>query len=255
MLTCQELSISFGGIAALSDVSLHVKPAESVGLIGPNGSGKTTLINVISGYYHPDRGSVRLNGGAIHGRSPQHIRACGVSRAFQNIRLFPDMTVLENVELGMLQRLGHGADVARSTMRGILCRGEGRAVRQLRQRAQELLSENGLGDLGPRRAAELSYGQRKEIELVRAIAVPPRLLLLDEPTSGVSDKDAEFFKTRILDWQQRFGFAVIIVEHRLGWLFDVTTKVVALNGGRVIATGTPDEVAADPEVRRAYVGS
>lgn len=255
MLTCEGLGISFGGIAALTDVDLRVEPGEAVGLIGPNGSGKTTLVNVISGYYRPDAGSVQLCGDMIHGRSPQHIRARGVSRAFQNLRLFPDMTVLENVELGMLDGVGRGLDVVRSTLRCVLGRGETRELERLRQGAQALLSENGLGHLATRRVAELSYGQRKEIELVRAVAIPPRLLLLDEPTSGVSEKDADFFKTRILEWQQQFGFAVVIVEHRLGWLFDIATKLVVLNGGRVIALGSPDEIAADSEVRRAYVGA
>jgi branched-chain amino acid transport system ATP-binding protein len=255
MLRCQGLGISFGGIAALTDVDLSVQPGEAVGLIGPNGSGKTTLVNVISGYYRPDTGTVMLQGAAIQRRSPQHIRSLGVSRAFQNLRLFPDMTVLENVELAMLRGMGHGGEVIRSTITGIFGRSDRREAVQLRQRAQELLAANSLGHLSQRRVTELSYGQRKEIELVRAVAVPPRLLLLDEPTSGVSDTDAEFFKTRILDWQHQFGFGIVIVEHRLGWLFDIASKLVVLNGGRVIASGSPDEIAADPEVKRAYVGA
>jgi ABC-type branched-subunit amino acid transport system ATPase component len=255
LLTCSRVGVSFDGVAALKDVDLTVAPEEIVGLIGPNGSGKTTLVNVISGYYRPSAGSVSFDGRPIEGHSPQDIRRYGVSRVFQNVRLYGDMTVLENLELGMLEGFSDGIGVVRSVIGGIFGRHDIRMAAQAHGAACDLLGLNGLGAVGDRRAGELSYGQRKEVELLRSIAVPPRLLLLDEPTSGVSDREADFFKQRLLEWQQEFHFSAIVIEHRLGWLFDVATRIIVLNSGRVIASGSPEEVAADPVVRSAYVGT
>jgi ABC-type branched-subunit amino acid transport system ATPase component len=255
MLTCERVGISFGGVAALSDVSFTVAPGEAVGLIGPNGSGKTSLVNVISGYYRPSAGSVILDGRPIHGRSPQRIRSRGISRVFQNLRLFSELTATENLQLGLMRDVCSGAGIARATVASIFGGGEDRHVAQSRSRAKELLEDNGLGAIANQRVGELSYGQRKELELLCAIAVPPLMLLLDEPTSGVSDREAEFFKQRILEWKAQFGFGILIVEHRLGWLFGTASRLIVLNEGRIIATGSSEEIANDPAVRRAYVGT
>lgn len=254
LLSCRGLGITFGGLSALADIDLSIAPGEVVGLIGPNGSGKTTLVNIVSGYYRPSTGEVSLGEESITGHSPQDIRRRGVSRVFQNVRLYGDMTVLDNLALGMLPGFASSWGVARSTLRGIFGR-DAAQVARLRVAARDLLLSTGLGGLSDRRADELSYGQRKEVELLRAIAVPPRLLLLDEPTSGISDREAHFLKGRLLEWQAEFHFGTLVIEHRLGWLFDIASRVVVLNGGRVIASGSADEVATAPVVRSAYVGT
>jgi len=254
LLVCSELGIVFGGVTALEEVELVIGRGEIVGLIGPNGSGKTTLVNVISGYYRPSVGRVSLGGMGITGRRPQEIHHLGISRVFQNVRLYGDLTVTDNVVLGMLPGFNAGWNVSRSIASGIFRR-DAREVARLRSRARDVVTAAGLGAVSEKKAGELSYGQRKEIELLRAIALPPRVLLLDEPTSGISDQEAESLKERLMEWHAQFGFAVLVVEHRHGWLFDVATRVVVLNEGRVIASGPAQEVASSVDVWSAYVGS
>ncbi|MDA8209934.1 MAG: ABC transporter ATP-binding protein [Actinomycetota bacterium] len=253
-LVCNDVKLRFGGIVALDGVNMHVDAGEVVGIIGPNGSGKTSMINVLSGYYQPTSGSVVFDGRRIDGHRPQELRRMGIARVFQNLRLYNGLTVLENMELGMVQDMSSALGVVRATFGSIIGRRQTKLRQNARERASVLLSENGFGALADMHVGSLSYGQRKELELLRAIIEPPRLLLLDEPTSGVAHSDADLIKERLLEWQAQFGFAVVIVEHRLGWLFDVAHRVVALSSGTLLAEGSPEEVAADPVVRSAYVG-
>jgi ABC-type branched-subunit amino acid transport system ATPase component len=253
-LSCVDVSLVFGGTVALEGVSLEVAAGEIVGIIGPNGSGKTSLINIISGYYRPNSGAVTFDGARIEGRRPQELRRRGIARVFQNLRLYNEMTVLENMELGMALDMSTTPGVVRATCGAIVGRRQAQIRRAARQHAQELLAANGFGAMLNVRVGAMSYGQRKELELLRALLEPPRLLLLDEPTSGVAQTDAAAIKTRLLEWHQKFGFGVIIVEHRLGWLFDVASRIVALSSGTVLAEGSPQEVAANAMVRSTYVG-
>lgn len=254
-LLCSELHLRFGGIVALAGVDFHVAPGEIVGVIGPNGSGKTCLVNILSGYYRPTAGTVDLDGRSIVGERPQHLRQLGIARVFQNLRLFDEMTVLENMELGLSLDMSSSLGVGRAVLGAVFWRHQAELRRIARERARMLLEDNGFGGMLATRAGSLSYGQRKELEVLRAIIEPPRLLLLDEPTSGVAHTDAEILKERLLDWQRQFGFGVVIVEHRLGWLFGIAQRVVALSSGTLLTEGSPADVAADPEVRRAYVAA
>lgn len=255
LLSCHDVKLHFGGVVALDGVDFQVGPGEMVGIIGPNGSGKTSLVNVISGYYHPTSGSVEFAGKDLSRSRPQHARQLGISRVFQNLRLYPEMTVLENLELSMADDLSTPLGVARATLGSFLWRRQSRIRDEVRERSRILLQENGFGSLLDFRVGSMSYGQRKELELLRSVANPPKLLLLDEPTAGVSMGVASEVKSRILSYREQFGCGVVVVEHRLGWLFDLVDRVVVLSGGQVIANGLPVDVAADVEVRKAYVGA
>jgi branched-chain amino acid transport system ATP-binding protein len=254
LLRCDDVRIEFGGLKALDGVSLAIDGGEVVGVLGPNGSGKTSLVNIISGYYHPTGGRVLLDGSRIDGLSPQRVRRLGVARVFQNVRLYGDLTVLENMELGMGVDLATASGVAVGTVSAMFSGRQGKIRRDARSRALHILEENGFGQLASVRAGNLSYGQAKILEVLRAIAERPRLLLLDEPTSGVAESDAEALKARIHEWQETFGCAILIVEHRVGWLLDLASRIFVLDGGRLISEGEPQEVINDPAVRKAYVG-
>jgi ABC-type branched-subunit amino acid transport system ATPase component len=254
LLRCTDVELEFGGVKALAGVSISIAPGETVGLLGPNGSGKTSLVNVISGYYRPTGGHAYLEDRRIDGLSPQRVRRLGVSRVFQNVRLYGELSVLDNMELGVGVDLASGPGVAAATVTSIFTRRQTRLRREARDRSRELLEENGFGGMAAMPAGNLSYGQAKVLELLRAVAERPRLLLLDEPTSGVADVDADALKDRIVEWKERFGCSVLIVEHRIGWLVDLASRVYVLDGGVLIGQGDPAAVMQDPEVRRAYVG-
>lgn len=255
LLECRDVKLNFGGVVALNGVDFCVEPGEMVGIIGPNGSGKTSLVNVVSGYYHPTSGLITFAGEDLSRSRPQHARQLGISRVFQNLRLYPEMTVLENLELAMANDLSTSLGVARATLGALFWRRQARIRRDARERSTILLQENGFGTLLNFRVGSMSYGQRKELELLRSVANPPKLLLLDEPTAGVSMGVATEVKSRILSYREQFGCGIVVVEHRLGWLFDLVDRVVVLSGGQVIANGSPADVAADVEVRKAYVGA
>jgi branched-chain amino acid transport system ATP-binding protein len=191
----------------------------------------------------------------IDGLSPQRVRRLGVSRVFQNVRLYGDLTVLENMELGMAVDLATASGVARGTVGAMFSGRQARLRREAREHATRLLEDNGFASLAQTPARNLSYGQAKILELLRAIAESPRLLLLDEPTSGVAEADADLLKARIAEWRERFGCAILIVEHRVGWLLDLASRVFVLDGGQLISEGDPQDVIADPVVRKAYVGA
>jgi len=255
VVECAGLGLRFGGIVALEDVDFSVGRDEIVGVVGPNGSGKTCLINILSGYYMPTAGSVLLEGSDVTHRRPQDLRRLGVSRIFQNLRLYGELTVLENMELGMARDLASSPGVARAIVSAGLTRRQTRRRADIREQAMVLLEEHGFAGLAEVKIRSLSYGQCKELELLRAVLEPPNLLLLDEPTAGVAETQADEVKDRILVWRQRLGCSIVVVEHRLQWLFDLADRIVVLNSGRVIAHGRPAEIARNEEVRAAYVGS
>ncbi|MFO1059649.1 MAG: ABC transporter ATP-binding protein [Dongiaceae bacterium] len=223
----------FGGLRALRGVSIELAPGEIVGLIGPNGSGKTTLLNVIAGVYAPDSGSVRADDVDITGWPSHRIAGRGISRTFQNIRLFANLTVLENVELAALASGGRA---------------------QPRQAARGHLAELGLERDAARRAATLPYGAQRRVEIARALAARPRYLLLDEPAAGMNEAESDALLQTIVGLRRRYGFGILVIDHDLRLIMRLCERVVALNEGAVISQGPPEVVQNDPVVAEAYLG-
>lgn len=254
MLSVSDLSISFGGLRALDDVSFEVRPGEIVSMIGPNGSGKTTALNCISGEYRPDAGIIQLHGENITHRPPHRIARMGVSRTFQNLELFPTMTTLENILVGRHLHQQHtpGGDVLRSLL-SFVRPGAKSETAQYRA-ADEIIEWMGLTRVRDVEAAGLSYGQKKLVELARAVVMGPKLLLLDEPSGGMSAVEKARFVTRIGDLRKRAGMTIVLVEHDMNLVMDISDDIVVLNFGRVIARGTPSEVQKHPDVLSAYLG-
>jgi len=246
-LRVDDVTVRFGGLVALEDVSLSVRPREVVGIIGPNGAGKTTLFNVACGFVRPTRGTVRYDGAEIRRVRPERLAALGVGRTLQALGLFHGLTARENVMAGATvhRRAGFAASVA----------GVGRAARDesaLAQRADTALAELGIADVADRLPATLPYGIQKKVALARVMAAEPRLLLLDEPASGLSAAEMDELGGLIRRLAEHVGVA--LVEHHMDLVMSVCDRVVVLELGRVIAAGTPAEVAADPAVTAAYLG-
>jgi branched-chain amino acid transport system ATP-binding protein len=255
MLDCVALSKAFGGTAALVDVDLGVAQGEIVGLIGPNGSGKSTLINVVSGFYKPDAGIVRVAGRVMTGASPQHLRRMGMARTFQNLRLFESMTVMDNVLVGLHPESVAGFGPIRTWFRAIVRTPDARRVeRKNVAMAAEALRAFDLVDLAATRVKDLSYGLKKRVELARALVANPRLLLLDEPAAGLTTAEIEDLLAALSDYRETWAPAILLVEHRLELVLTVSDRVVVLDAGRKLADGTADEIARDENVIRAYIG-
>jgi branched-chain amino acid transport system ATP-binding protein len=248
LLDVQDVTVTFGGLMALSRVSFRLSAGEILALIGPNGAGKTTLFNVVSGYVVPTSGSVRIDGEAITGQPPHVVAARGVRRTFQNGGVFPGMTVLENVLTGL-----HATTA--SSLAGLLVgrRSARRAEAEAVTQAEKLLEVMGLDALARRPAADLSFGQQRLVEIARAMIGRARLLLLDEPAVGLSIGDREHLMAVLRDLV-REGVAVLLVEHVIDLVMAVSDRIVVLNSGEKIADGTPVEIRRDEAVLEAYLG-
>jgi branched-chain amino acid transport system ATP-binding protein len=250
LLAIDGLTIRFGGVTALQDVSFEVARGAICGLIGPNGAGKTTLFNCVSRLYDPDAGSIVFDGRPLASFARHELASLGVARTFQNLALFSTMTVRENVRVGAhaIVRGGFLANVLGTALAK-------REERRIAECADALIEEFGLNAVADRRAGELSFGVRKRVELARALAKGPKLLLLDEPAGGLNHSEVDGLAEEIRAIRDRRGVAVLLVEHHMNLVMRVSDQVVALDFGRVIANGRPDEVRANGEVVRAYLGS
>jgi branched-chain amino acid transport system ATP-binding protein len=233
LLSVAGITKRFGGVVANRDVSFTVEAGELVGLIGPNGAGKSTLFEIVSGFYQPDAGEVRLDGQRLTGLSPDRVSRLGVGRTFQKLRPFAGLTVTENVMVGALQKVHE--------------------VRRARQEALEILARVGLEEKADAHARTLSTGQRKRLELARALAARPRVLLMDEVTGGVDQRSIPGLVALVRELH-RSGLTLIVIEHNMRVITAVAQRIVALHLGEVIADGTPDVVARDRRVVEAYLG-
>ncbi|HBR04502.1 MAG TPA: ABC transporter ATP-binding protein [Lachnospiraceae bacterium] len=245
----KHLGITFGGLKAVDDFNLEIKKGELYGLIGPNGAGKTTVFNMLTGVYKPNTGSIVLDGRDITGMKTIDINKAGVARTFQNIRLFKELTVLENVEVALHNKYKY------STFSGIFRLPSFYKVeKQMKERSEELLKVFGLEDAKDFKASNLPYGQQRKLEIARALATDPKLLLLDEPAAGMNPNETAELMETISLIREKFGVTILLIEHDMKLVAGICEAVTVLNFGRVLAQGETAKVLKDPEVVKAYIG-
>ena len=249
LLEIKKLGISFGGLRAVDDFSMTIEKGELYGLIGPNGAGKTTVFNMLTGVYKPTDGSIILDGVNITGRSTAEINKAGIARTFQNIRLFSKLSVLDNVKAALTNNYTY------STLTGILRLPKYfRTEKAMNERAMELLKVFGLDGDAALLASNLPYGKQRKLEIARALATQPKLLLLDEPAAGMNPKETSGLMETILTVRNDFGVTVLLIEHDMSLVSGICEKLSVLNFGQLLCQGLTGEVLSDPEVIKAYLG-
>ena len=248
MLKLSKVSKRFGGLSVLQDVSFEVPAGSVFGLIGPNGAGKTTVFNLITGLLAPTGGEIALAGKSLLGMAPHRITRLGLGRTFQNIRVFKEMSLLDNVIVGMHAHLDYGLPAWLLSLPGFRAQ-----ERRARARAAELLSWVGLEANAADLADNLSYGDQRKLELARALATEPKLLLLDEPVAGMNASEKVELMAHIRTIAQR-GYTIFMIEHDMRFVMGLCEQIAVLNFGRVIAQGTPEQIRIDPQVIEAYLG-
>ena len=249
ILETHHLGIDFGGLVAVDDFNLTIGRTEIAGLIGPNGAGKTTVFNMLTNVYQPTRGSILLDGRETKGMKTSQVCKLGIARTFQNIRLFSNMTVTENILVGLHDEMSY------SVLSGILrLPSYFRSERITRQRAMELLSIFNMEDMADDEAGSLPYGAQRRLEILRALATNPSLLLLDEPAAGMNPSETEELMENIRRIRDMFQIAVLLIEHDMNLVMGICEGICVLNYGKVIAKGTPDDIKNNPVVIEAYLG-
>lgn len=249
MLSVTSLGISFGGLKAVDDFSMEIKKGQLYGLIGPNGAGKTTVFNLLTGVYKPNQGIVKLDGKDITGKKTIDINKAGIARTFQNIRLFKKMTVLDNVKVALHNQYHY------STIEGILRLPRYYKVeKQMNEKAMELLAVFGLETYAQQLAANLPYGQQRKLEIARALATEPKLLLLDEPAAGMNPNETLELMETIRFVRDRFQITILVIEHDMKLVSGICEELTVLNFGRVLTQGKTNEVLNDQQVITAYLG-
>ena len=250
VLETRHLGIEFGGLKAVEDFNIAVGPTEICGLIGPNGAGKTTVFNLLTKVYQPTTGTVLINGKDTSGMNTEQANRMGIARTFQNIRLFGNMSVEDNVRIGLHNQIKYGMFSGILRMPGFWS-GE----RRQHQKALELLSIFGMQDMADVKAGSLPYGAQRRLEIVRALATNPSLLLLDEPAAGMNPHETDELMRNIIKIRDQFQIAVMLIEHDMNLVMGICEGICVLNYGRIIAKGTPEEIQRNPVVIEAYLGS
>ena len=249
VLETKKLGITFGGLKAVQDFNIQIYPGELVGLIGPNGAGKTTVFNMLTGVYIPSEGTVLLNGVPLNGKKTHQFVAAGVARTFQNIRLFRQMSVIENVKAAFTKDISYNLlDATFRTPR------YWRTEKALTEKALDLLAICHLEDKADVLASSLPYGQQRKLEIARALATNPKLLLLDEPAAGMNPTETAELLECINAIRNRFGVAILLIEHDMALVMNVCQRIQVIDYGQTIAAGLPEEIAKNPRVIAAYLG-
>lgn len=250
VLECSHLGIDFGGLHAVDELNFTIGKTEIAGLIGPNGAGKTTVFNLLTKVYQPTRGTILLNGIDTAGKSTIQVNKMGIARTFQNIRLFSSLTVEENVKIGLANKLAY------TTASGILrLPSYWKKEKQAHEKALELLSIFDMQDLANHQAGSLPYGAQRRLEIVRALATDPCLLLLDEPAAGMNPSETEELMENIVKIRDKFGIAILLIEHDMKLVMGICEGICVLNFGKIIAKGTSSEIQSNPAVIEAYLGN
>lgn len=249
ILKAENLGISFGGLKAVEGFELEIAENELVGLIGPNGAGKTTVFNLLTGVYKPTQGAIYLDGALMEGKRPHQMVGSGIARTFQNIRLFKKMTVLENVKVAFNKNMNYG--IANAILR---TPSYWREEAQIDKKARELLSVFGMEDLANSIAENLPYGKQRKLEIARALATDPKILLLDEPAAGMNPTETAELMEAISTIRKKFNISILLIEHDMSLVMSICERLVVIDYGLIIAAGTPREIAQNPKVIGAYLG-
>lgn len=249
MLECKNLGIQFGGLKAVDNFNLNIEKGMLYGLIGPNGAGKTTVFNLLTGVYKPTTGTIRLEGNLINGKTPTQINNMGIARTFQNIRLFSNMSVLDNVKAALHEKVRYSLLTSMTHIFGFV-----RKEKEMDELATDILKVFSLDDKSDTLSGNLPYGEQRKLEIARALATSPSLLLLDEPAAGMNPNETEELMKTIRQIRDMYNVTILLIEHDMKLVAGICEKLSVLNFGTELASGTPSEVLNNPEVITAYLG-